>query len=73
MYQKGTQSQAKGDGWLKETQEKCPIEVILTTMRPDPPLFLSALVCLSTSTLPPLINTLLASPFSISRWRFTST
>ena len=37
MYQKGTQSQAKGDGWLKEIQEKCPIEVILTTMRPDPP------------------------------------
>lgn len=37
MYQKGTQSQAKGDDWLKEIWKKCPIEVILTTMRPDPP------------------------------------
>ena len=37
MYQKGTQSQAKQDDWLKEIQKKCPLKVILPTMRPDSP------------------------------------
>ena len=73
MYQKGTQSQAKQDDWLKEIQKKCPLKVILTTMRPDSPTLLRPLVCLPTSTLSLLINPLLASPFYISRWGFTST
>ena len=73
MYQKGTQSQEKQDDWLKEIQKKCPLKVILTTMRPDSPtLSEPSGMCTHKHPFPPNKH-LLASPFSTSRWGFTST
>ena len=68
MYQIWTQNQTKQDDWSKETQKKCPIKMIQTTIRARLSLwwlpFLLTQVCIHMDSSFLLINTLLVSLLS---------